>query len=52
LANVGLTVARRSVFVIEPHGNVSWAWLSTKPSDEPNYDDVKKAVEAASAHKH
>ena len=52
LSNVGLTVARRSVFVIEPHGNVSWVWLSTKPSDEPSYDDVKKAVEAASAHKH
>ena len=52
LANVGLTVAARSVFVIEPHGNVSWEWVSTKPSDEPSYDEVKKAVEAASAHKH
>ncbi len=52
LANVGLTVATRSVFVIEPHGNVSWAWVSTKPTDEPSYDDVKKAVQAASAHKH
>jgi peroxiredoxin len=52
LANVGLTVAARSVFVIEPHGNVSWAWVSAKPTDEPSYDEVKKAVEAAAAHKH
>jgi peroxiredoxin len=52
LANVGLTVAARSVFVIDRHGNVSWAWVSTKPSDEPKYEDVKSAVEAAAAHKH
>ena len=52
LANVGFTAARRSVFVVDPHGNVSWAWLSDKPGDEPAYDDVKKAVQAAAAHKH
>jgi peroxiredoxin len=47
LANVGLTVAARSVFVIDPHGNVSWEWVSRVPTDEPKYEDVKKAVEAA-----
>jgi peroxiredoxin len=52
LANVGLTVAARSVFVIDMHGHVSWSWVSDKPSDEPKYDDVKQAVEAAAAHKH
>jgi peroxiredoxin len=52
LANVGLTVAARSVFVVEPHGNVSWAWVSAAPTDEPRYEDVKNAVEAAAAHKH
>jgi glutaredoxin-dependent peroxiredoxin len=52
LANVGLTVAARSVFVVDPHGNVSWAWVSSKPSDEPQYEDVKRAVEAAAAHRH
>jgi peroxiredoxin len=52
LANVGLTVAQRSVFVVDPHGNVSWSWVSGKPSDEPSYEDVKRAVEAAAAHKH
>ena len=52
LANVGLTVAARSVFVVDPHGNVSWEWVSSKPSDEPQYEDVKRAVEAAAAHRH
>ena len=52
LANVGLTVAARSVFVIEPHGHVSWVWVSDKPSDEPSYDEVKRAIEAVPAHSH
>jgi peroxiredoxin len=52
LANLGLTVAARSVFVVDTHGHVSWAWVSAEPKDEPKYEDVKKAVEAAAAHKH
>jgi peroxiredoxin len=54
LANVGFTAARRSVFVIDPHGHVAWEWVSAQPQDEPAYDDVKKAVEAAAgaAHSH
>lgn len=47
LANVGFTAAARSVFVIDPHGNVSWAWVSDSPANEPKYEDVKQAVEAA-----
>jgi peroxiredoxin len=50
LANVGLTVAQRSVFVIEPHGHVAWAWLSKAPSEEPKYEDVQAAVAAAARH--
>jgi hypothetical protein len=38
--------------VVDPHGNVSWEWVSTKPSDEPQYEDVKRAAEAAAAHRH
>jgi peroxiredoxin len=52
LANVGFTAARRSVFVIDSHGHVAWEWVSNQPSDEPAYEDVKKAVEAAAAHAH
>ncbi len=52
LANVGFTAAAKSVFVVEPHGHVSWAWTSSDPKDEPRYEDVKKAVEGAVAPKH
>lgn len=52
LANLGLIVAARSVFVIDTHGHVSWSWVGAEPKDEPKYEDVKKAVEAAAAHKH
>src|SRR5436305_3910636 len=52
LANIGYVAARRSVFVVDQHGNVSWSWISDKPTDEPAYEDVKKAVAAAAAHKH
>jgi|CZKU01.1.fsa_nt_gi peroxiredoxin len=52
LANVGFTAAARSVFVVDQHGHVSWAWVSNEPKDEPKYEDVKAAVEAAAAHRH
>jgi peroxiredoxin len=48
LAGVGFTAARRSVFVIGKDGNVAWRWLSDNPGQQPAYDDVKKAVRAAS----
>jgi peroxiredoxin len=52
LANIGYETAARSVFVIGKDGHVAWSWISEKPSDEPVYEDVKKAVAAAAAHKH
>jgi peroxiredoxin len=52
LAGIGFVAAARSVFVVDPHGNVSWAWVGENPGKEPAYDDVKKAVEAAAAHRH
>jgi peroxiredoxin len=42
-------VARRSVFVIAPGGNVVYRWLSDQPGDEPPYADVAAAVEAIAA---
>lgn len=50
LANVQFTAATRSVFVIDARGNVSWEWVSKVPSDEPSYDEVKAAVQAAARH--
>jgi peroxiredoxin len=52
LSNIGYVCAARSVFVVEPHGNVSWSWVGPQPSSEPAYPEVKKAVEAAAAHRH
>jgi peroxiredoxin len=48
LANIGYECAQRSVFVVGKDGHVAWSWISNVPTDEPNYDDVKKAVAAAS----
>ncbi|MCH2133200.1 MAG: peroxiredoxin [Phycisphaerales bacterium] len=42
----GYDVARRSVYVIDGTGNVSWCWLSDSPGDEPPYADVQQAVAA------
>jgi peroxiredoxin len=44
----GYVVARRSVFVLGKDGKVAWAWLADSPANEPDYDAVKKAAEAAS----
>lgn len=40
----GYTVAQRSVFVVDSHGNVAWSWVSDSPLNEPPYDEVKSAV--------
>ena len=37
-------VARRSVFVIDPEGTITWRWLSDNPGQEPNYQQVLEAV--------
>lgn len=42
----GYDVARRSVYVIDGNGNVSWCWLSDTPADEPPYAEVQQAVMA------
>ncbi|GAC1321822.1 MAG: peroxiredoxin [Chloroflexota bacterium] len=38
-------VARRSVFVIDPDGEIVWEWLSDHPGQEPDYDQVLAAIE-------
>lgn len=40
----GYTVAKRSVFVLDQNGVVTYKWLTEDPSKEPNYDELKKAV--------
>lgn len=40
----GFTAAKRSVFVLDATGRVKYAWISDNPGVEPNYDEVRKAV--------
>jgi peroxiredoxin len=40
-------VAKRAAFVIGRDGKVSYAWVSEDPGKEPNYDEVRSAVQAA-----
>jgi peroxiredoxin len=40
----GLTVAKRSVFILDPTGTVTYAWISDNPGVEPPYDEINKAV--------
>ena len=42
----GYSVPNRSVFVVDSKGTVSYVWISDSPGQEPNYDEVVKAVEA------
>lgn len=41
----GYTAAKRSVFVVDKQGKLQYAWVADNPGQEPNYDEVKAAVE-------
>ena len=45
----GYTVAKRSVFVLDESGVVTYAWISENPGAEPNYDEVRAAVSSTEA---
>lgn len=40
----GYTVAKRSVFILDQNGVVTYKWVTDDPSKEPNYDELKKAA--------
>lgn len=40
----GYTVAKRSVFILDQNGVVTYKWVTDDPSKEPNYEELKKAV--------
>ena len=40
----GYLAAKRSVFVLDASGTVKYAWISDNPGVEPNYDEVRNAV--------
>ena len=40
----GYTTAKRSVFILDQNGVVTYKWVTEDPSKEPNYEELKKAV--------
>ena len=46
--NLGVNnVAKRSVFVVDDDGTVTYEWVSDDPGVEPDYDEVEAAAEDA-----
>ncbi len=41
----GYTVAKRAVFVLDKESVIRYAWVSDDPKKEPDYDEVKQAVQ-------
>ncbi len=42
----GYTAAKRSIFVLDENGKVSYVWVTETPGVEPNYDEIISAVSA------
>ena len=40
----GYTAAKRSVFLLDSNGVVTYKWVTEDPGKEPNYEEVKKAA--------
>ncbi len=40
-------VAKRSVFVVDSEGTITYKWVSDDPGVEPDYDEIEAAVEEA-----
>jgi peroxiredoxin len=41
----GYNAAKRSVFVLDENGIIRYRWISDNPLIEPNYDEIKSALE-------
>lgn len=41
----GYNAAKRSVFVLDESGVIRYRWISDNPLIEPNYDEIKSALE-------
>jgi peroxiredoxin len=40
----GYVAAKRSVFLLDQNGVVTYKWVTEDPGKEPNYDELKKAA--------
>ena len=41
----GYSAAKRSVFILDQKGFVRYRWVSDDPAVEPNYEEIKRALE-------
>jgi peroxiredoxin len=41
----GYTVAKRAIFVLDKEGVIRYAWVSDDPKKEPDYEEVRQAVQ-------
>jgi peroxiredoxin len=44
----GYSVSKRAIFILDREGTVKYAWISEIPGNEPNYDEITKALQAIS----
>ena len=44
----GYTAANRAVFVVDKTGVVRYKWLAPSPTNEPNYDEIRQALDQLS----
>lgn len=42
----GYKTSKRSVFLLDSEGIVKYAWISENPGADPEYDEIKKALES------
>lgn len=41
----GYTAAKRSIFIVNPNGIVTYQWVAPTPGTEPNYDEIRQFLE-------
>jgi peroxiredoxin len=44
----GYSVSKRAIFILDRNGIVKYAWISENPGNEPNYDEITKALQGIS----
>ena len=44
----GFVAANRAVFIVDKSGNIAYSWLAPNPGVEPDYDEIKSALEGLS----
>jgi peroxiredoxin len=42
----GYTASKRSVFVVDKSGKITYVWITENPGVEPNYDEIASALSA------